>query len=76
MVDVSGSGPLVSFQGSGGLELRNHLKVGLEDNPLLNSFMWFLAGFSASGAIGLRNSASHWLSVEIPHLFLTTWAFP
>ena len=54
MVGVSGSGPLVSFQGSGGLELRNHLKAGLEDNPLLNSFMWFLVGFSASGAIGLR----------------------
>lgn len=76
MVGVSGSGPLVSFQGRGGLELRNHLKAGLEDNPLLNSFMWFLAGFSASGAIGLRNSAFHWLLAEIPHLFLTTWVFP
>ena len=76
MVGVSGSGLLVSFQGSGGLELRNHLKAGLEDNLLPNSFMWFLAGFSASGAIELRNSAFHWLSAEIPHLFLTTWVFP
>ena len=52
MVGVSGSGPLVSFQGSGGLELRNHLKAGLEDNLLPNSFMWFLAGFIQ--AVGLR----------------------
>lgn len=44
------------------LGLQCHLKAQVEEDPLLRSLLWLLAGFTSPQAGALRASVFHWLS--------------